>query len=219
MPHARGRVGNSHPTGCPEFRSRFWRPLPKPRHHCINKVLDRQHGQRWLVHGGSFEKWSPQQPMVFSKRSGTSPFLVLGVVSSTRPWLLLPHHWMGGSLPGAHPLETERRCAVGFLIGTAMQVYQQPICLYFLTPKADPPQRQYMQSITEHIENTCGRRDKISKKIHSRNMLGKEAAMEFYEACNCELHEVQQRTVKVQCTSCQPYVEAGFQACLCGRGR
>ena len=33
---------------------------------------------------------------------------------------------------------------------------------------------------------------------------------------NCELHEVQQRPVKVQCQLCQAYVEAGFQVCPCG---
>ena len=38
----------------------------------------------------------------------------------------------------------------------------------------------------------------------------------IHEAGNCELHEIQQRTDKVQCQRCYSYIEAGFQECPCG---
>ena len=38
----------------------------------------------------------------------------------------------------------------------------------------------------------------------------------MHEAGNCELHEIQQRTNKVQCQRCCSYIEAGFQVCPCG---
>ena len=48
------------------------------------------------------------------------------------------------------------------------------------------------------------------------NILSEETAKKIHEAGNCELHEVQRRTDKVQCQRCYSYVEAGFQVCPCG---
>ena len=48
------------------------------------------------------------------------------------------------------------------------------------------------------------------------NILSEKAAKKIHEASNCELHEVQQRTNKVQCQRCYSYTEAGFQACPSG---
>ena len=48
------------------------------------------------------------------------------------------------------------------------------------------------------------------------NILSEKGAKEIFEAGNCELHESQQRTNKVQCQRCYSYIEAGFQICPCG---
>ena len=43
-----------------------------------------------------------------------------------------------------------------------------------------------------------------------------KAAKEIYEASNCELHEIQQITNKVQCQRCYSHIETEFQVCPCG---
>ena len=48
------------------------------------------------------------------------------------------------------------------------------------------------------------------------NILSEKAVKKIHEADNCELHDIQQRTNKVQCQRCYSYIEAGFQVCPCG---
>ena len=48
------------------------------------------------------------------------------------------------------------------------------------------------------------------------NTLSEQALKKIHEAGNCELHEIQQRTDKVQCQRCYSYIDAGFQVCPCG---
>ena len=48
------------------------------------------------------------------------------------------------------------------------------------------------------------------------NVLSEKFAKKIYEAGNCELHEIHQRTHKLQCQRCYSYMEAGFQVCPCG---
>ena len=75
---------------------------------------------------------------------------------------------------------------------------------------------QYMQCITKRIEKLVDTENGQQEEPLENNILSEEAAMQIYEAGICELHEVQPRTVKVQCQRCPAYVEAGFQVCLCG---
>ena len=48
------------------------------------------------------------------------------------------------------------------------------------------------------------------------DILSEQAVKKIHEAGNCELHEIQHRTNKVQCQRCYSYIEAGFQVCPCG---
>ena len=72
---------------------------------------------------------------------------------------------------------------------------------------------QYMQRIAEQVqklENT----ERISEAGSPKyNILSEKAAKKIHEAGSCELHEIQQRTGKVQCQLCFSFIEAGFQVC------
>ena len=58
--------------------------------------------------------------------------------------------------------------------------------------------------------------EKLKYDSPKDNVLRKRTAKKIHEASNCELHEFQQRTNKVQCQHCHSYIEAGFQVCPCG---
>ena len=73
-----------------------------------------------------------------------------------------------------------------------------------------------MQSISKQREKLADTQKSLQEKSFESNILSEDAATKFYEAGNCELHEVQERTVKVQCQRCQACMEAGFQVCKCG---
>ena len=49
------------------------------------------------------------------------------------------------------------------------------------------------------------------------NILSGNTVKKIHEASNCELHEIQRRTNKVQHQRCSSYNEAGFQVCPCRR--
>ena len=77
--------------------------------------------------------------------------------------------------------------------------------------------KQYMQSVTKQIEKIVDVEKSLQDEPLENNISSVEAAMNIYELGNYELHEVQQRTVKEQCPSCQPNVEAGFPSMLMRR--
>ena len=76
--------------------------------------------------------------------------------------------------------------------------------------------KQYMQSVTKQIEKIVDVEKSLQDEPLENNISSVEAAMNIYEPGNYELHEVQQRTVKVcawscgiNCTTCLP---VAFQA-------
>ena len=75
-----------------------------------------------------------------------------------------------------------------------------------------------MQRIAEQIQIQKLPKTYFFKEDSPRgNILSeKAAAKKMHEAGNCELHDVQQRTDKVQCQLCYSHVDAGFQVCPCG---
>ena len=77
---------------------------------------------------------------------------------------------------------------------------------------------QYMHKIAEQVRKRVTTERSIKDDSPKDNIQSEQAAKEIYEAGNCELHEIQQRTNEVQCQRCYSYIEAGFQICPC-RGK
>ena len=75
---------------------------------------------------------------------------------------------------------------------------------------------QYMQRIAEQVQKLVITKEIIKDDSPKDNILSEKTAKKIHEADNCELHEIQQRTNKVQCQRCYSYIEAGFQVCPCG---
>ena len=73
-----------------------------------------------------------------------------------------------------------------------------------------------MQRIAEQVQKLVNTERFLKEVSPMDNILSEETAKNIHEAGNCELHEVQRRTDKVQCQRCYSYVEAGFQVCPCG---
>ena len=76
--------------------------------------------------------------------------------------------------------------------------------------------KQYMQRIAEQVQKLVNTESFFLGDPLEDNILSEKAVKKIHEAGNCELHEVQRRTDKVQCQRCYSYVEAGFQVCPCG---
>ena len=66
------------------------------------------------------------------------------------------------------------------------------------------------------VQFLCAHSDFLKEDSPKDNILTEKVAKKIHEAGNCELHEVQQRTDKVQRQRCYSYIEAGFQVCPCG---
>ena len=64
---------------------------------------------------------------------------------------------------------------------------------------------QYMQNKSKKHETT---KEILKDDSPKGNILSEKAVKKFHEAGNCESHEVQQRTNKVQCQRCYSYIEA-----------
>ena len=75
---------------------------------------------------------------------------------------------------------------------------------------------QYMQNISKQMEKLVDTEKSLQEEPLESNIFSEEAEMKIYEAGNCELLDVQERSVKVQCQRRQAHVEAGFQVCQCG---
>ena len=75
---------------------------------------------------------------------------------------------------------------------------------------------QYMQRIAEQFQKLVDTERTLREDSPKDNILSEKTAKKIHEAGNCELHEIQQRTNKVQCQCCYSYVEARFQVCPCG---
>ena len=73
-----------------------------------------------------------------------------------------------------------------------------------------------MQRIAEHVQKLVNAAKIFKEDSAQDNILSGKAAKKIHETGNFELHEVQQRTDKVQCQRCYSYMEAGFQVCPCG---
>ena len=74
---------------------------------------------------------------------------------------------------------------------------------------------QYMQRIAEQVQKLVNTERILKEDSPRDNILSEKTAKKIHEAGNCGLHEVQQRTDKVQCQRCYSYIEAGFQVCPC----
>ena len=75
---------------------------------------------------------------------------------------------------------------------------------------------QYMQRIAEQVQNIVTTKESLKDDSPEDNILSEQAVKKIHYAGNCELHEIQQRTNKVQCQRCYSYIETGFQVCPCG---
>ena len=73
---------------------------------------------------------------------------------------------------------------------------------------------QYMRRIAEQVQKIMVTKGIL--KDDSPQILSEKTLKKIHEAGNCELHEIQQRTNKVQCQRYYSYIEAGFQVCPCG---
>ena len=73
-----------------------------------------------------------------------------------------------------------------------------------------------MQRIAEQVLKRVTTKENLKDDSPKDNILSEKAVKKIHEAGNCELHEIQQRTNKVQCHRCYSYIEAGFQVCQCG---
>ena len=91
------------------------------------------------------------------------------------------------------------------------------------------PKKKIEQSIDLRIDGTPQRRnlhgreklettkENLKDDSPKNNILSEKAVKKIHETGNCELHEIQQRTNKVQCQRRHSYIEAaGFQVCPCG---
>ena len=59
-----------------------------------------------------------------------------------------------------------------------------------------------MHKITEHVRKLVIIEQSLKNDSNEDNILDEKVAKEIYEVNNCELHEIQQRTNKVQCQRC-----------------
>ena len=75
---------------------------------------------------------------------------------------------------------------------------------------------QYMQRIAQQVQTLVTTKENLKYDSPKDNVLREMTARKIHEASNCELHEFQQRTNKVQCQLCHSYIEAGFLVCPCG---
>ena len=75
---------------------------------------------------------------------------------------------------------------------------------------------QYMQRIEEQVQILKFKKELLKIDSFQDNILSEKTVKKIHEAGNCEFHEIQQRTNKVQCQRCYSYIEVGFQLCLCG---
>ena len=74
---------------------------------------------------------------------------------------------------------------------------------------------QYVQRIAEQVQILVNTKRILKEDPLGDNILSEKAAKKNF-AGNCELHEIQKSTDKVQFQRCCSYVEAGFQVCHCG---
>ena len=75
---------------------------------------------------------------------------------------------------------------------------------------------QYMQRIPEQVQKLVITKEIVKDNSPKDNIPSEKTAKKIHEASNCDLHEIQQRTNRVQCQRCYSYMEAGFQVCQCG---
>ena len=75
--------------------------------------------------------------------------------------------------------------------------------------------KQYMQRIAEQVQKVENMDRILTADSPRDNILSEETAKKIYEAGNCEFHEVQRKTDKVQCQLCYSYIEVGFHVCPC----
>ena len=75
---------------------------------------------------------------------------------------------------------------------------------------------QYMQRIAEQVQKLMVTKDMFKDDSPQDKIFSEKTVKKIHEASNCESHEIQQRTNKVQCQRCYSYIEAGFQVCPCG---
>ena len=69
---------------------------------------------------------------------------------------------------------------------------------------------QYMQNKSKKLETT---KEILKDDSPKDNILSEKAVKKIHEADNCELHEIEQRTDKVQCQRWYSLIEVGFQVC------
>ena len=72
---------------------------------------------------------------------------------------------------------------------------------------------QYVQRIAEQVQKLVNTKRILQEDLLGDHILSEKAAKKIYETGNCELHEIQKRSDKVQFQRCYSYVEAGFQVC------
>ena len=84
-----------------------------------------------------------------------------------------------------------------------MTILQIDLCVNGIPSDEIYKDEQYMQSITKQIEKLVDMEQRLQEEPLESNIFSEEAAMKIYEAGNCELHEIPQRTVKVQFQRCQ----------------
>ena len=75
---------------------------------------------------------------------------------------------------------------------------------------------QYMQRIAEQVQKLMVTKEILKDDSLQDTVLSEKTVKRIHEAGNCDLHEIHQRTNKVQCQRCYSYIEAGFQVCPCG---
>ena len=66
---------------------------------------------------------------------------------------------------------------------------------------------QYMQRIAEQVQKLVITKEIIKDDSSKDNILSERTAKKIHEAGNCELHEIQQRTDKVQSLRCYSYIQ------------
>ena len=57
---------------------------------------------------------------------------------------------------------------------------------------------QYMQRIAEQVQKLVPQKENVKDDSSKDNILSEKAVKKIHEASKCELHEIQQRTIKVQ---------------------
>ena len=72
---------------------------------------------------------------------------------------------------------------------------------------------QYVQWLAEQVQKLESTKRILKEGPLGDNILNEKAAKKIYEAWNCELHEIQKRTDKLQIQRWYSHVEAGFQVC------